>query len=206
MSDDLQNVPTPVETPPPLSERKDPRMRFYVLKVASNKEDQVKKNVERKVKIEGKEELVGRVLVPVERVRSMKGGVKKDADRKLYPGYVFIELIPDANGMIPQDVWFLVKETNGVGDFIQASGKPQPMTSGDEKKMLEVAEQKPEDQVNLKAEYKPGDRIKVTDGAFENFEGDVEEILPDKGMVRITTQIFGRATPLELEYWQIERL
>ena len=181
-------------------------MKFYVLRCASNKEDRVKKNIERKVKIEGKEEHVGRVLVPTERVRSMKGGVRKEQDLKLYPGYVFIELIPDQNGMIPQDVWFLVKETDGVGDFIQASGKPQPMTGRDEKKMLEVAEQKPEDAPSLKTQYVKGDRIKVTDGAFENFEGEVDEILADKGTVRITTQIFGRATPLELEYWQIEKV
>lgn len=188
------------------SEPANPRFKFYVLRVASNKEDRVKIAIDRKVKIEGVEEKVGRVLVPTERVRSMKGGVRKESDRKLYPGYVFIELEPDENGMIPQDVWFMVKETEGVGDFIQASGKPQPMSRSDRDKMLEVAEKKPEEQANLKTEYKKGDRIKVTDGAFENFEGEVDEIVPDKGVVRIITTIFGRPTPLELEYWQIERV
>ena len=199
-------APGPVETPGEPTGRRDPRMRFYVLRVASNKEDRVKLGIDRKIKIEGMEDRVGRVLVPTEKVRKMKGGVRKEQELKLYPGYVFIELIPDSNGMIPQDIWFTVKETEGVGDFIQASGKPHPMSGPDERKMLEVAEKKPDESANLKTEYKKGDRIKVTDGAFENFEGEVDEIISDKGMVRIITTIFGRPTPLELEYWQIERV
>ena len=180
-------------------------MQFFVLRVASNKEDRVREALLRKVKIEGVEETVGRILVPTERVRSMKGGVRKESDRKLYPGYVFIELTLDKNGMIPEKVWFLIKETDGVGDFIGSNGKPTAMAPKDQAKMLEEAE-KPDDEVSLKTEYKKGDKIKVTNGAFINFEGNVEEIVPDKGMVRIVTTIFGRPTPLELEYWQIEKM
>jgi transcription termination/antitermination protein NusG len=180
-------------------------MQFFVLRVASNKEDRVREALARKVKIEGLEEKVGRILVPTERVRSMKGGVRKESERKLYPGYVFIELELDKNGMIPENVWFLIKETEGVGDFIGSGGKPTPMSPRDEQKMLEEAE-RPEEAPSLRTEYQKGDRIKVTNGAFINFEGDVDEIIPDKGMVRIITTIFGRPTPLELEYWQIEKL
>ena len=107
--------------------------------------------------------------------------------------------------MIPENVWFMIKETDGVGDFIGSNGKPSPMTPKDQSKMLEEAE-RPDDQPSLKTEYKKGDKIKVTDGAFINFEGEVDEIMSDKGMVRIVTTIFGRPTPLELEYWQIEKL
>jgi transcriptional antiterminator NusG len=180
-------------------------MQFFVLRVASNKEDRVREALQRKVKIEGVEDVVGRILVPTERVRSMKGGVRRESDRKLYPGYVFIELNLDKNGMIPEKVWFLIKETDGVGDFIGSNGKPTPMSPKDQAKMLEEAE-RPEDAPGLKTEYQKGDKIKVTDGAFINFEGEVDEIIPDKGMVRIITTIFGRPTPLELEYWQIEKL
>jgi transcriptional antiterminator NusG len=180
-------------------------MQFFVLRVASNKEDRVREALLRKVKIEGTEDIVGRILVPTERVRSMKGGVRKESDRKLYPGYVFIELTLDKNGMIPEKVWFLIKETDGVGDFIGSNGKPTPMSPKDQAKMLEEAE-RPEDAPGLKTEYQKGDKIKVTDGAFINFEGEVDEIIPDKGMVRIITTIFGRPTPLELEYWQIEKM
>lgn len=180
-------------------------MQFFVLRVASNKEDTVREKLLRKVKIEALEVKVGRILVPTERVRSMKAGVRKESDRKLYPGYVFIELELDKNGMIPEDVWFLIKETEGVGDFIGSNGKPTPMSPKDQSKMVEEAE-RPEDQPSLKTEYKKKDKIKVTDGAFINFEGEVDEIIPDKGMVRIITTIFGRPTPLELEYWQIEKI
>ena len=159
----------------------------------------------RKVKIEGLDEVVGRILVPTERVRSMKDGKRRDTDRKLYPGYVFIELELDKNGTIPEKTWFMIKETDGVGDFIGSNGKPTPMSPKDQGKMLEEAE-RPDDAPSLKTEYKKGDRIKVTNGAFINFEGDVDEIITDKGMVRIITTIFGRPTPLELEYWQIEKL
>jgi transcriptional antiterminator NusG len=180
-------------------------MQFFVLRVASNKEDQVREKLSRKVKIEGLEAHVGRILVPTERVRSMKGGVRKESDRKLYPGYVFIELELDKDGRIPDKVWFMIKETEGVGDFIGSNGKPTAMSVKDQAKMLEEAERK-EDEIVANVQFKKGDRIKVTNGAFINFEGDVDEVIPDKGMVRIITTIFGRPTPLELEYWQIEKM
>jgi len=180
-------------------------MNFFVLRVASNKEDQVREKLARKVKIEALEEFVGRILVPTERVRSMKGGVKRESDRKLYPGYVFIELNLDKDGRIPDKVWFMIKETEGVGDFIGSNGKPTAMSPKDQAKMLEEAE-RPDESASLKTEYKKGDKIKVNNGAFQNFEGEVDEIIPDKGMVRIITTIFGRPTPLELEYWQIEKI
>jgi transcriptional antiterminator NusG len=181
------------------------KMNFFVLRVASNKEDQVREKLARKVKIEGLEDKVGRILVPTERVRSMKGGVRKESDRKLYPGYVFVELELDKDGRIPDKAWFTIKETEGVGDFIGSNGKPTPMSPKDKSKMLEEAE-RPEEAPGLRTEYQKGDKIKVTNGAFINFEGNVDEIIPDKGMVRIITTIFGRPTPLELEYWQIEKV
>jgi transcription termination/antitermination protein NusG len=180
-------------------------MQFFVLRVASNKEDQVREKLARKVKIEGLETHVGRILVPTERVRTQKAGVRRESERKLYPGYVFIELELDKDGRIPDKVWFMIKETEGVGDFIGSNGKPTPMSPKDQSKMLEEAE-RPADAPTLKTEYRKGDKIKVTEGAFVNFEGEVDEILADKGTVRIITTIFGRPTPLELEHWQIEKV
>src|SRR6202012_1012053 len=150
-------------------------MQFFVLRVASNKEDRVRESLARKVKIEALDSQVGRILVPVERVRQIKDGKRRDTDRKLFAGYVFIELELDSNGMIPEKVWFMIKETDGVGDFIGSNGKPTPMSPKDQSKMLEEAE-KPEGEANIKTEYKKGDKIKVTDGAFINFEGEVDEI------------------------------
>jgi transcriptional antiterminator NusG len=180
-------------------------MQLFTLRVASNKEDQVREKLARKVKIEGLEDFVGRILVPSERVRSMKGGVRKESDRKKYPGYVFIELNLDKDGRIPDKVWFMIKETEGVGDFIGSNGKPTAMSPKDQAKMLEEAE-KPEGEVSVSADFKKSDKVRVTNGAFMNFEGEVDEVIPDKGTVRIITTIFGRPTPLELEYWQIEKM
>jgi transcriptional antiterminator NusG len=181
-------------------------MQFFVLRVASNKEDQVREKLSRKVKIEGLEELVGRILVPVERVRHRKEGKVRDADRKLYPGYVFIELNLDKDGRIPDKVWFMIKETEGVGDFIGSNGKPTPMSVRDQAKMLEDVEKEANEPTLGGTDFKKADKVKVTNGAFMNFEGEVDEVIADKGMVRIITTIFGRPTPLELEYWQIEKV
>jgi transcriptional antiterminator NusG len=137
-------------------------------------------------------------------VRKIKEGKRTESDRKLYPGYVFIELQLDQNGTIPEKVWFMIKETDGVGDFIGSNGKPTPMSPKDQAKMLEEAD-KPETTTDI-SQFKKGERVKVTNGAFQNFEGEVDEVIADKQVVRIITTIFGRPTPLELEYWQVEKI
>jgi len=177
--------------------------KWLVLRVASNKEDTVRETLQRKVKIEGLEEYVGRILVPSERVKRIKGGQQRVQQRKLYPGYVFVEMALESDGSIPQKPWFTIKETAGVGDFIGALGKPTPMRDHDVEKMLVQAE-KSEDIPSLNIEFKKGHEVKIREGPFENFEGVVDEILQDKGVVRVIVTIFGRATPLELEYWQLE--
>ncbi|MDB5296605.1 MAG: nusG [Phycisphaerales bacterium] len=179
-------------------------MQFFVLRVASNKEDRVRDALDRKVKIEGLEAHVGRILVPTERVRVHKQGVRKESDRKLYPGYVFVELELDKEGRIPEKVWFTIKETEGVGDFIGSNGKPTAMSVKDQDRMIEEAEKKDDPTTPVEA-FKKGEKVKVTNGPFENFEGEVDEVFGEQGKVRIVTTIFGRPTPLELEYWQIEK-
>ena len=183
-------------------------MHFYVLRVASNKEDKVREGLVRKAKIEGLdldgEKLIGRIIVPTERVRRVKEGQKKDSDRKKYAGYVFVELETEKDGRIPEKVWFMIKETDGVGDFIGANQKPIALSPKEEADLITEFE-KPDDEPTLDVKFKKGDKIKVREGAFENFEGEVDEILADQGKVRIITSIFGRPTPLELDYWQIER-
>ncbi len=183
-----------------------PGMHWYVLRVASNKEDAVRDALERKVKIEQLEGFVGRILVPTQREKRMRGGTARVYHRKLYPGYVFVEMATDADGRIPENVWFVIKETTGVGDFIGSGGKPSPMLLDDVKKMLAAAI-KPEQQPTLaNLAFKKGDKVKVTEGPFENFEGAVDEINAQKGTVRVIVTIFGRPTPIEIEYWQVEQL
>jgi len=179
-------------------------MQWYVLRVASNKEEQVRQTLSRKVKIEGLDERIGRILVPTVKERRMRSGRVRVYERKLYPGYVFVEMKTDPDGSIPEHIWFLVKETTGVGDFIGSDGKPTSMKLTDVQKMLDVAE-KPEEQMGLAGlAYSKGDPVKVREGPFQNFEGVVDEINQQKGIVRVIVTIFGRPTPIELEYLQIE--
>mgnify|MGYP006281454917 CR=1 FL=1 len=181
-----------------------PGFNWFVLRVASNKEDYVRATLKRKIAIEGLTHLVNRILVPTEKVKSIKGGKQRVQLKKLYPGYVFVEMKLESDGRIPQDVFFLIKETTGVGDFIGTAGRPAPMQIDEVEKMLE-ASKAPEEEPEVKMEFAKGDHIKITDGPFENTEGTVDELLPDQGKVRVTVTIFGRATPLELEYWMIEK-
>ncbi|MEW6250204.1 MAG: transcription termination/antitermination protein NusG [Planctomycetota bacterium] len=179
-------------------------MNWYVLRVASNKEDRVREALERKVKIEQLEEHVGRVLVPTQRERRVRGGTSRVYHRKLYPGYVFVEMATDSDGRIPENVWFVIKETTGVGDFIGSGGKPSPMPLADVQKMLAAAIKPDESTALANLAFKQGDRVKVTEGPFENFEGTVDEIDSQRGRVRVIVTIFGRPTPIEIEYWQLE--
>ncbi len=200
-----QAAPEPASEPEKV-ELVRPGMGWYVLRVASNKENQVRDALERKVKIEQLEDRVGRILVPTQREKRMRGGTARVYHRKLYPGYVFVEMATEPDGSIPEDVWFVIKETTGVGDFIGSGGKPSPMAMPDVEKMLAqvlVAEETPA-LANLN--FKKGDRVKVREGPFENFEGVVDEINTQKGTVRVIVTIFGRATPIEIEYWQVETL
>ena len=103
-------------------------MDWFVLRVASNKEDSVRETLLRKIKIENFEHLVKRILVPTEKEKTIKGGKQKIVEKKLYPGYVFVEMKLEDDGRIPQDVFFLIKETTGVGDFIGTAGRPSPMS------------------------------------------------------------------------------
>jgi len=181
-----------------------PGMDWFVLRVASNKESSVQRTLLRKIKIEGFEHIVNRIVVPTEKQKTIKGGKQRVVEEKLYPGYVFVEMKLDEQGRIPQDVFFLFKETSGVGDFIGTAGKPSPMSLPEVEKMLQAA--KPvEEQPQVKMEFEPGDHVKIKEGPFENMEGTVDELLPEQGKVRVNVTIFGRSTPIELEYWLIEK-
>lgn len=179
-------------------------MNWYVLKVASNREDQVRSALDRKVKIEKLESRIGRILVPTQKEKRMRSGTARVVDKKLYPGYVFVEMATESDGSIPDNVWFMIKETSGVGDFISAGGKPSPMARHDAEKMLLAAIKRDETPTLANLSFKKGDKIKVREGPFENFEGVVDEINTQKGTVRVIVTIFGRATPIEIEYWQVE--
>lgn len=181
-------------------------MKWYVLRVASNKEESVRDALVRKVKIEGLETRIGRILVPTLKEKKMKAGVLKIVERKLYPGYVFVEMATEDDGSVNEGVWFLIKETSGVGDFIGSDGKPTSMPDQDVTGML-AASEKAEEQPGLSGlNIHKGDQVKITDGAFESFEGEVESVDEKRGMVNVIVSIFGRSTPVEVGYWQLEKV
>lgn len=181
-----------------------PGMDWFVLRVASNKEGPVRETLLRKVQIEGMEDLVGRIMVPTEKTKTLKGGKQRITETKLYPGYVFVEMRLEPDGRIPQDVFFLIKETTGVGDFVGTAGRPTPMGPNEVEKML-FDSRRPEEAPQVKMEFESGDNVTINEGPFENYEGTVDDIIPEKGLVRVLVTIFGRQAPVELEYWQISK-
>jgi len=180
-------------------------MQWYVLRVAANKEVQVKESLNQKVEKEGLTDIIGRIEVPVEQIKRIRGSKQTIHKRKLYPGYVFMEMEATEDGRVPEKAWFMIKGTTGVGDFIGTEGMPTPMRDTDVAKMLLEAE-KPEEAPSIKVEFRKDDQIKIREGAFENFEGVVDSIDSERGIVKVIVTIFGRSTPLDIEYWQIERV
>lgn len=192
-------VPTPPEVGgEEQSSADEPSMDWYILKVQSNRERSIAEALERKMKIEGLDCYFDQVIVPTEKVTEFKGGKKKVVERKLYPGYIVVHM------HINDDTWFAVRETSGVGDFTGAGGKPTPMLAQEVARIVQTEEEETTEAPKLDIKFSAGDRVKVKEGNFESFEGDVATIDEASGRVTVMINIFGRSTPVELEYWQIE--
>lgn len=188
-------APTQPEEPP--EEPKSAKMDWYILKVQSNREESIKEGLLRRVSMAGLDRYFGEVIIPTETVTEFKGGKKRVVKRKLYPGYLVVQM------EVNDDTWFLVRETPGIGDFTGAAGQPTPMQPHEVEAILQKSEEKAEKQPKLKIAFKPGDQVKINEGTFENFEGSVESIDETNGRVTVIINIFGRSTPVELEYWQV---
>lgn len=173
---------------------------WYILKVQSNREESIKEGLMRRVRAAGLDRFFGECIVPTEMVSEFKGGKKRVTKRKLYPGYLVVHMA------INDDTWYLVRETTGIGDFTGSVGRPTPMAPQDVQKILAKSEEQTAEQPKLKIPFKKGDRVKINEGTFENFEGDVDTIDEGTGRVQVMINIFGRSTPVEFEYWQIEAL
>jgi transcriptional antiterminator NusG len=188
----------PVYMAPP--EEDDLTMDWYILKVQSNRERSIAEAVERKMKVEGLERYFDQVIVPTEKVTEFKGGKKKIVERKLYPGYIVVHM------HINDDTWFAIRETSGVGDFTGAGGKPTPMLPHEVAKIIQTETEETEEAPKLDIKFAKGEKVKVKEGNFESFEGEVGSIDEASGRVTVMINIFGRSTPVELEYWQIEAM
>jgi transcriptional antiterminator NusG len=178
-----------------------PQLVWYVLKVQSGREDTICAALERRVKIHNLGRFFGRIVVPKEKITEIRNNKKRIVERKSYPGYIMAEM------ELNEKTWFLVRETPGVGDFVGAHGTPSKMSTEEVDKMLgPVDGAKPEEAPRVRIDVERGDRVKIKDGPFENFEGTVEEVIEQRGLVKVMLIIFNRPTPVDLEYWQVERI
>jgi len=180
----------------------DLKFDWYILKVQVNREDSIKDALWRRVKMNGLERYFREIVVPTEDVVEFtKTGKRRVVKRKLYPGYILV------NMAVSDESWFVVRETSGIGDFTGSAGKPTPMEPRDVERILRSSKVLPEEEgagVKTAIPFKTGDRVRVKEGYFQNFEGDVHAIDETHGRVTVMINIFGRATPVEIEHWQIE--
>ena len=174
-------------------------MRWYVIQAYSGYENQVMKALKEYVVRAGLDEFFGEIIVPSEEVVDVRDGKKRKSERKFFPGYVLVEM------EMNDDTWHLVKNTPKVIGFIGGTGdRPMPITTKEANRILDrMAEA--EEGPKLKVLFEVGESIRVIDGPFAEFNGVVEEVLSDKGRLIVSVMIFGRATPVELEFFQVEK-
>jgi len=175
---------------------------WYILKVQVNREESIREAMLRRVKLAGLEQYFGDVVVPTEDVVEFtKTGKKRVVKKKLFPGYIVVDMV------LNDDTWFLVRETPGIGDFTGSAGKPTPMLPHEVSRIIRRPDEEgAEGPKKMSIPFKPGNRVRVKEGYFQNFEGDVESIDEANGRVTVMINIFGRSTPVELEHWQVEAL
>jgi transcription termination/antitermination protein NusG len=178
-----------------------PELVWYVLKVQSSREDTIRDALQRRVKIQGLQRYFGQIVVPTEKITEIRNNKKRVVERKTYPGYIMVQM------ELNEKTWFVVRETPGVGDFVGAHGTPTKMTDTEVNQMLHQEEEKTTAETpKVRIDVERGDRVKIKDGPFENFEGTVEEVIEGRGLVKVMLIIFNRPTPVDLEYWQVERI
>jgi transcriptional antiterminator NusG len=179
-------------------------LRWYVVRVQSGKEDRVRESLVKRVKAAGVESRIPRVLVPTEKVTEIKAGRKRVTHRKILPGYVMIEGdLDNPEEVGTMEVWALVRETPGFGDVLGTHSHPIPMSDEEVRKIFGQVERS-DTSPTLSIGFAKNDHVKIQEGPFEGFEGVVEEVDAERGRVRVMVTIFGRANPVEIEYWKVE--
>ncbi len=178
---------------------------WFVLRVQSNREAKVQASLIRMLELSKMRDRVPEVLVPTESVTEMRGGKRQVVERKLFPGYIIVQVEVDENGRIPDQLWQQIRETSGVGDFIGAE-RPWPVRAEEVARILGQAQEVKAEAPKLEIDVKEGEMVRIKEGPFKNTEGYVEEVNPTSGKVKVVINIFNRATPVELEYWQVQPL
>ncbi len=190
----ITETPTVAVSPPV-----NPDLRWYVVHAYSGMEKAVERNIIERINRAGMQDKFGRILVPMEEVVEIKNGQKKTTERKFFPGYVLVEMIMD------DDTWHLVKHTNKVTGFVGgAKNRPSPISEAEVMKIVNQMQEGTE-KPRHKVEFEVGEYVRVKDGPFTDFNGSVEDVNYEKSKVRVSVTIFGRPTPVELEFSQIEK-
>lgn len=188
-----------VDNAPKAGESTNPDLKWYVVHAYSGMEKAVERNIIERINRAGMQDKFGRILVPMEEVVEVKNGQKKTTERKFFPGYVLVEMV------MGDDTWHLVKHTNKVTGFVGgAKNRPAPISDAEVSKIVNQMQEGTE-KPRHKVEFMVGEFIRVKDGPFTDFNGTVEDVNYDKSKVRVSVTIFGRSTPVELEFSQIEK-
>ncbi len=173
------------------------KKRWYIVHTYSGHENKVKVNLEKRIEYMNMGEKIFRVEVPQKTVTQMKGGKKQEREEKIFPGYVLVEMIMD------EDSWYVVRHTAGVTKFVGSAKKPIPARDSEIKKIIHRSSSQTE---KIELDVKAGDKVRIISGPFADFIADIIEVYPDKSKLRANVSIFGRETPVELEYKQINKL
>ncbi len=178
--------------------------QWFVIHTLSGQEQKVKESIEKRIKSEEMTDFIREVLVPMEKVAEVRSGKKTVTTRKLYPGYVFIDMVLlDENKRVIEKPWYFIRETQGIIGFV--GGERPSLATQEEMESIKDQISDSEDREKPKVSFEVGETVKINDGPFLNFSGVIEEIEPDRGKLKVTVNIFGRNTPVELEYWQVEK-
>lgn len=187
------------EAPPEAEVPRDPRLRWFVIHTYSGYENKVKTNLERRTKtMHGKGgERIAQVLVPTEKEKEIKGGKRREVDRKIYPGYVLVEMVMD------DDSWYVVRNTPGVTGFVGSGTRPVALEDQEVKRLLkQIHDETPKYRIN----FQKGSMVRITTGPFMDFTGQVDDVMVEKEKVRVLVSIFGRSTPVELNFGDVEKV
>lgn len=179
--------------------------QWYVVQVLSGMEGKVRDRIHRQIESDEMQDYIREVLVPTEIVSEIKRGKKTEIKKKFFPGYIIVNMyLSTESGDLVEKTWFFIKEIDGVIGFAGTKDRPTPMRDKEVEAMLSQIQER-EESVRPSITFEVGDTVKVADGPFQSQVGVVEEIDPERGKLRVAVDIFGRTTPVELEYWQVER-
>jgi len=186
-----------IEDKPELKDEKVPKKRWYIVHVYSGHENKVKINLEKRIEYMDMGDKIFRVEVPQKTVTHVKAGKKTEKDEKIFPGYVLVEMI------MSEDSWYVVRHTAGVTKFVGSAKRPIPAKESEIKRIIHRGQSAVQ---KIELDVKVGDKVRISSGPFADFIGDITEVYPDKAKLRATVSIFGRETPVELEYKQIQKV